>query len=398
MWRRPVLRALNRVLARRESDGWLVGGAPRDILRGRVCPDLDVVIAADPFDVAAELSAAGFGSAVRLSEKSPRVARVAGSIELDLAELTGGGIREDLARRDFTVNAVAISLSRKEWIDPYGGIEDLARGTLRMISEENLRDDPLRTLRAARFIATMELAPDRATSAACRRTAPLLASAAPERIRVELEKLLGSSHVLPALAWAARTFQLGTALGRLLSPHRATGLVRRAPLDHPALVRQPPARRVELRLALLAAGLRLTPDETAAWLLSRRFSRATAGRIALLLRLAGRAARLDTADARWGWVRDAATEGGDALLLGKLLCPGATRPLSAARRTLRAARKPPRVTGRDILAWVRIAPGPRVGEILREVEIEGVRGRVRSRAQAKRWLLRSISAAARAET
>ena len=385
-------------LERRGSEGWLVGGAPRDVLQGRAAPDLDAVIAADPFDVATELSRAGFGTAVLLSEASPRVARLAGRGDLDLAELSGGGIREDLARRDFTVNAVAISLSEKRWMDPHGGVEDLERGRLRMISEENLREDPLRTLRAARFMAANGLVPDRATSSACRRTAPLLPSAAPERIRVELEKLLSSPRVVPALSWAANADLLATALGRPLSVRQAGSLVRRAPLDLAAIRRRPPSGRLELRLVLLAAGLGMAPAEAAVWLASRRFSRSAAARIGLLLRLAEEAGRLETADARWGWVRDSGANGSAALLLARLLSPGAAPALAAAARSLRAARKAPPVTGRDILEWLRIPPGPRVKELLRQVEIEGVRGRVRSRAQAKSWLMRASVPLSRAGT
>ncbi len=344
------------------------------------------------------MSRGGYGTAVALSEAFPRVMRLAGKPELDLAELTGGGIRQDLERRDFTVNSIAISLSRKEWIDPFGGVEDLARRRLRMISEENLRDDPLRTLRAARFIAALELVPDPATSAACRRTAPLLSSAAPERVRVELEKLLSCQRVVPALSWAAEADLLSSAFGRPLSVRKAGALVRRAGLDGPAVWRCEPERRLEIRLVLLSAALGLTPGESAEWLAGRRFSRATASRISRFFGLAREAGMLATADARWGWVRDAGTDGAQALRIARLLSRG--RPpaaLAGAARSLRTAHEPPRITGTDLLEWLRIPPGPRVGEILRQVEIEGVRGRVRTRAQAKKWLLRAHPRVERAE-
>ncbi|MEP6801106.1 MAG: hypothetical protein ABJC07_04160 [Acidobacteriota bacterium] len=393
-----MLRALTASLERRGCEGWLVGGAPRDILLGRPCPDLDAVIDADPFDVAAELSRAGFGTAVPLSDAAPRVARLAGSTEVDLAELTRGDIFEDLARRDFTVNAVAVSLSDRAWIDPHRGAEDLERGRLRMISAQNLREDPLRTLRAARFMAALGLVPDRATSSACRLTAPLLPSAAPERIRVELEKLLSSPRVVPALSWAAKADLLGAALGRPLSVRQAGSLVRGCPLDQTAVRRGPPSRRLERRLVLLAAGLRMPPEEAVAWLASRRFSRSASARIGLLLRLARDAGQVATADARWGWVRDAGLQASEALLLARLLPSGPPPVLAAVARSLRAARRPPAVTGGDILEWLRMAPGPRVGELLRQVEIEGVRGRVRSRVQARRWLIRTSAPVVKAGT
>ncbi|MEP6768956.1 MAG: hypothetical protein ABJC61_09825, partial [Acidobacteriota bacterium] len=82
MWRRPVLRALRRAVNEGDSEGWLVGGAPRDLLLGRADPDLDAAISADPFQVAAMLARAGFGTVVPLSDASPRVARVAGRREI----------------------------------------------------------------------------------------------------------------------------------------------------------------------------------------------------------------------------------------------------------------------------------------------------------------------------
>ncbi len=392
-----MLRALRRALKERGSEGWLVGGAPRDLLLGRADPDLDAAIAADPFPVAEALARAGFGTVVPLSDASPRVARLAGRRELDLAEIEGGGIREDLARRDFTVNAIAISLSTRGWIDPYGGVSDLRAGRLRMISEANLRDDPIRTLRAARFIATIGLLPDRSTTAACRRSAPLLHSAAPERVQVELEKLLSSPRVVPALSWAAAAGVLRPALGWPVTTGEARGTVRRGRFDAPGVRHVPEAVRLRLRLALLAAALGLSPEDAARWLASRRFSRTAAARVARLLRLAGEAGRLADADARWAWVRDASEDAREALLLARLLFPRSRRSLAAAARAVTAARKPPRVGGADLMAWLEISPGPEIGNILRRVEIEGLRGRLRSRNDAKRWLLEAYPPALRAD-
>ncbi|MCA1609412.1 MAG: hypothetical protein LC780_00745 [Acidobacteria bacterium] len=384
-----MLRALRRALKTRDAEGWLVGGAPRDLLLGRADPDLDAAISADPFPVADALAQAGFGTVVPLSDASPRVARLAGRRELDLAQVEGGEIREDLARRDFTINAIAISLSTRAWIDPYGGIADLRDRRLRMISEANLRDDPLRTLRAARFIASIGLLPDRPTSAACRRSASLLDSAAPERVRVELEKLLSSPRVGPALAWAAAAGLIAPALGRPVTAGQVLAMVRRGSFDAAAVRRLPDDTRLRLRLALLAAALELSPEEAVRWLASRRFSRTAAAGVARLLRLASEAGRLTVADAdaRWAWVRDAREDAREALLLARLLFPGSSRSLSAAARALAAARKPPRVGGADLLAWLRMSPGPEIGNILRRVEIEGLRGRLRSRNEAKAWLL-----------
>ena len=101
-------------------------------------------------------------------------------------------IAEDLARRDFTVNAMALRLPDVELIDPYGGVSDLAAGVLRtpLAPEVSFSDDPLRMLRAARFIAGYGLAPDPDLVAAVHDMRGRLEIVSAERIRDELSKLL----------------------------------------------------------------------------------------------------------------------------------------------------------------------------------------------------------------
>lgn len=384
--RRPDLAAIARSASSRGASAWIVGGAARDLLLGRDVVDVDAAASGDPFPIALDLQNAGFGTRVLLSESAPRVARVAGKREIDIAELEGESIDEDLGRRDFTVNAMAISLSTGAWTDPFGGMRDLAAARLRLISERNLAEDPLRALRGARLIATHRLSPDLRTTAACRRVAPLLSTAAPERIRLELVKLLGAPRALPALRWAARAGLLGPAIGRPVSRAEALALLRRARIDAPLLGTVPPEDRARLRLAALAKALGMDAEAAAGWLVSRRFSRADAGGVSRLLRLENEARTAADESARWRWVRDAGLLWGDALRFAALSgVPSVTRRALASRA--RRARRPPRVDGTDVLRWLAIPPGPRVGELLRAVETEGLRGAVRTRAQARRWLL-----------
>jgi poly(A) polymerase len=104
----------------------------------------------------------------------------------------GDDITEDLSRRDFTVNAMALELSRFDLIDPYNGIVDLAERRLRtpLDPEISFDDDPLRMLRAARFIAGLDLQPDAALVAAVREGHARLDIVSAERVRDELDKLL----------------------------------------------------------------------------------------------------------------------------------------------------------------------------------------------------------------
>ncbi|MGH9368750.1 MAG: hypothetical protein ACRD3M_13875, partial [Thermoanaerobaculia bacterium] len=366
---------------------WIVGGAPRDGLLGWSAPDVDVAVAGDVERLARELQARGFGTAVAISEGSPRVFRVAGRLALDLAELEGDSIEEDLARRDFTANAIAIELATGKWIDPFDGARDLCRRRLRLVRESNLEEDPLRAFRAARFYATHGLCPDRQTRQACLAVAPRLAEAAAERVQAELSRMLEAPRVGPAFRWARRAGLLSPALGIAAAPagwDRAARILSR--LDA-AAARLPAARRRLLRLAAIGAGLRMSPAEAARWLRRRRHSRPEAGAAASLIELSGRAARAREPGGRWAWIHDAGPLAQDALALLEASDPRQAPLAIGLRRLLARRRRRPQVTGADLLGWLALPPGPRVGELLRQVRIEILRGAVRTRGQARHFLL-----------
>lgn len=171
----------------------LVGGAVRDWLRGVPPKDFDWAVP-DPEAGARQLAAGIGGSAFPLDEERGywRV-HAPGDLQHDFvplpADLTG-----DLRRRDFTVNALALAGDGRV-IDPLGGQRDLKRRVLRMVSEENLRSDPLRVWRAARFMTALGFALEPQTEAAVRAVVAALSSGtlslpAPERIRDEVHALL----------------------------------------------------------------------------------------------------------------------------------------------------------------------------------------------------------------
>jgi tRNA nucleotidyltransferase/poly(A) polymerase len=375
---------LRAIAARLGIRVWLVGGALRDALDGRPVPEVDVAVAEGAERIALAMQAAGAGTAVALSQAAPLVFRIAGRSTIDCAEVEGGSIERDLARRDFTINAMAVDLETGHWVDPFGGVDDLARRRLRFVAPENLRHDPLRALRAARFIATHRLVPERAMRRAVRITAPLLRDVAPERIRAELTKMLEAPRVAPAMNMAIRTGLVKPALGLPARSKIGSALLQR--LDRPAVVRLPPPERVRIRLALLAAELRLSPAEAGRWLARRRFSRQESCEVAALLTLARDARTLPTSRSQWSWIRDAGSRRGLALTLLVLLDPRQkTRARRLSRR--RPVRSRVRVTGRDVLAWLGISPGPQVGKLLRDLEIEMMRGKIRSRRAARTWLL-----------
>jgi tRNA nucleotidyltransferase (CCA-adding enzyme) len=99
-------------------------------------------------------------------------------------------VEDDLTRRDFTMNAIAVALDDQSVVDPLGGRQDIANRRLRMTSERSFEEDPLRMLRAVQFAARFEFSVDPATSEAMKRYAPLISTVSPERIAEELNKLL----------------------------------------------------------------------------------------------------------------------------------------------------------------------------------------------------------------
>jgi tRNA nucleotidyltransferase/poly(A) polymerase len=388
--RRRAVRQLARAAAELNLPVWIVGGALRDLWLDRPVHDVDAAVAGDAAVLARLLESRGVGRLVPLSLDPPRVFRLAGKgMELDVAELWGGSIEKDLARRDFTANAIALPLPRGGPVDPFDGAADLGACRLRAVSRENFLADPLRSLRAARFFATHGLVPDRATARICRAAAGGLAGVAPERIRDELANLLEARRAGPALAWAARCLLLGPALGVALSTGIAARLARgkgNKTFDAPAILRLQPESRLRARLALLGLAQRLTPAETSRWLAARRWSREESGGAGALAGLAEAARALPQSGDGWRWIRDAGPLAPEALAVLEAQGPAGRRKALGLRHRLASARPVPRVRGQDLLAWLNCPPGPDVGRLLRELEIAGLSGRVRTRRQARKWL------------
>ncbi len=173
--------------------GLLVGGAARDWLRGVWPKDFDWAVP-NPMQAAQALAQQTGGSAFALDTERGywRVHAPAG-IQHDLVPLPAD-INQDLLRRDFTVNAIALN-NKHQAIDPTSGQADLKSKRLRMVSEENLRADPLRAWRGLRFETTLGFKIEPHTAATIKKIAADLKSGAlpmpaPERIRDEFQALL----------------------------------------------------------------------------------------------------------------------------------------------------------------------------------------------------------------
>ena len=188
-------------LAGIDAASWLVGGAVRDRLLGREVTDLDVVVKGDPAAVARQLGRTAGGHAFELSEMfgSWRVVAYDRRWQLDVMAVAGEEIEDDLARRDLTINAIAEPVGgagEATCVDPFGGIEDLRTGTLRMVSASAFADDPLRALRVVRLAAELGFEIEPGTAAAARRQAAELDRVAPERTFAELKRLICSERAV----------------------------------------------------------------------------------------------------------------------------------------------------------------------------------------------------------
>lgn len=397
---------LRRVLAD-GPDAWFVGGAVRERLAGRVSADLDVAIVGDEAArrVARSVARDAGGHAFPLSDAfgAWRVTADdgAGGVrwQVDLTPLQGAELRDDLARRDLTVNAIAEPVAGGALVDPHGGHADLRAGRLRMVGPDAFAADPVRVLRLARFAAELGFAVDPATAQAARASADALRAVPGERLLPELQRLLAAD------AWASGWDVLvATGAGGVLFPSAVAddatvrcdvGPALHALLDGaPTVPEADPGdrerlaaraadreRRLRLTLALVAddpAALgRLRPSRRLRTLVER-----TGGVVRLLRGAVG--GDVDPL-AWWRALRPLGPDAPDAVLVARVVLGPVALPWAwLLGRALRWATDPPRppVRGDQLAAALGIAPGPELGPLLERLAVEADAGLVRSQEAA----------------
>jgi putative nucleotidyltransferase with HDIG domain len=264
--RPEAIEGLRAVLAAapRGSAPMLVGGAVRDARLGGASrvdrADLDVAVESGALALARRAADRLGGAFVVLDARRGAARVVAAAVQVDVADWRAPTLAADLAERDYTVNALAVSVrdllrrGRGRIIDPTGGLADLRAGRLRPPDARVLEDDPLRVLRGVRLEGALGFRLTPGTVTAIRRVAPALATVAAERVRDELLLVLA----LPASARALRRMD---ALGLLavivpeVEPMRATA----QPAPHRFAVLEHSLRAVTGADALLARLGALTP-------------------------------------------------------------------------------------------------------------------------------------------
>ncbi|MGB7439939.1 MAG: CCA tRNA nucleotidyltransferase [Coleofasciculaceae cyanobacterium] len=183
----------------------LVGGAVRDALLGRRAEylDLDFVLPTDSVKTGRKMANKCKCGFVVLDAQRQIARVVFKQATVDLALQDGDSLETDLQRRDFTINAIAYNPHTQEIIDPLQGVADLQVGLIRMVCQQNLREDPLRLLRAYRQASQLGFTIEAETKSVIPKLAPLAGQVAAERVRVELSYLFKSAQGTPWLqeAW-----------------------------------------------------------------------------------------------------------------------------------------------------------------------------------------------------
>jgi tRNA nucleotidyltransferase (CCA-adding enzyme) len=374
-----------------EGDVSAVGGVVRDVLLGRPHgPELDLVVEGDAIPLAERLGHALGGRVVAHPRFGTATVELPHHGHLDLVSarresyaapgalptVAPGTLLDDLARRDLTVNAMAIGLSGARegaLLDPHGGLADLSAGVVRTLRPDAFEEDPSRLVRAARYAARLGFSLEPATAAAARAAAPALDPGS-ARVGDELRRLLEEPDAARALALLA---DLGVPWVAAGDPAALAG--RLEALDA-ALAR---TGAPDLPVWAVRLGAAVAPDQiprvaVAGWAHALAAEVAAGDRAASLL--AGASARSEV----------------DHLLRAT---PPATAVGALARGAEAVARwwehdrdREPEVRGADLVA-AGVRPGPAIGRALAAVRAALLDGRVGGRDEQLALALRTAQEA-----
>ncbi len=374
----------------------LVGGAVRDALLGRQreLPDLDFVVPGETIDMARAI-AHRYDAGFVVLDAERQIARVVfteGTADFALQE--GTTLERDLQRRDFTVNAIAYDIRARQLRDPLGGCADLQRQQLRMVSRQNLLDDPLRLLRAYRQAAQLGFVIEPSTRAAIRELAGAIGEIAAERVQAELNYLLATPR---GSAWLAAAWEDGL-LAPWLPGATAAGMVAVAAVDRaaaelgdlrPAIAPKLAAPATERALSwlgvaklacLVAAPAKVAEQQVMDLKYSRAEARATAAAIALLPQLLAEATAPLSVRQQYFFFQ-AAREGFPCLAVlarAQGLAVALLLPYLEAYLNLDSRIAHPRtlVSGKEVMQALGLPPSPLVGTLLTEIQVAFAEGKV----------------------
>lgn len=224
----PVLREIASIFASGGKSAYLVGGAVRDIMLGQTPKDWDIATDATPQEVMSlfrKVIPTGIKhGTVTILYKGHQIESTTFRTESDYSDgrhpdtvSYAATIEEDLSRRDFTMNALAVELPSGRVVDPYDGRADIGKGIIRCVGSpaERFNEDGLRPVRAARFVAQLGFSLDGATREAIPGALGRTAGVAKERIRDEIDKMLRSERPSAGFAAMEDTGILGLVMPEL---------------------------------------------------------------------------------------------------------------------------------------------------------------------------------------
>jgi tRNA nucleotidyltransferase (CCA-adding enzyme) len=386
---------------------YLVGGNVRDALLGRNADylDLDFVLPDGAVETARAI-ANHYKAGFVLLDAERQIARVVfDNATVDFAQQVGHSLETDLQRRDFTVNAIAYSPHTEELLDPLQGYSDLQQRLIRMIAPENLKEDPLRLLRAYRQAAQLDFTLEPKTQAAIQKLAGLLEEIAAERVQAELSYLLSTPKGTPFLQMAWQDGLLQYWL-----PHATVdGLVQIEKIDHAAIALSHACPSLGLELSGWIRDQQKVSGAGRSWL-----------KVAKLTRLIG---TLETAEAELWRLKYSRTEVQAVLTALKFLpqMPALVLPTTSLREqyfffqqvgaifpalvvlavamdvSIEAiaplverfldphdpvAHPTPLLTGRDLMTQLKLPPGPQIGQLLEALQIAQAEGKISTSEEA----------------
>jgi len=204
-----------------KNNAWFVGGCMRDAFLKMPVKDIDVAVSSGAKRHAKKFAKISKGSFVALDDANKIYRVVLKDKTYDFSQMQGRNISEDLSRRDFTVNSIALpvnsALSKNNIIDPFNGCGDLQNKLIRCVKERNFRDDPLRLLRAFRFRGQLNFKIENNTNKSIKKYSGKLINVSPERIRNELILVLDVKKSSGVLFEIYKSGLLKDALPELVS-------------------------------------------------------------------------------------------------------------------------------------------------------------------------------------
>ena len=380
----------------------LVGGVVRDALLRRQADylDLDFVVPHDAVRVARKL-ASHYNAGFVVLDEARQIARVVfDTATVDIAQQEGETLETDLYRRDFTINAIAYNPQTQQIIDPLQGVADCRAGIIRMVSPANLQDDPLRLLRAYRQAAQLGFTIEPTTQSTICQLAPLLANIAAERVQVELNYLLQSPQGTPWLtaAWQDQLFH------HWFPDTKADNFTQIAATDNAAIVLaqtwqtlasqlKTPVSGKSLSWLSLAKLANLLPSEiepAQAQLLQLKYSRAEIRAVLIMIQylpqlLSHVTSPMSLREQYFFFQAVGSVFPALAVLAVaegvsvESIAPLINRYLNPEDQV---AHPTPLVTGHDLIQQLKLPPSPQIGELLTEIQIARIEGKVSTRDEA----------------